>query len=84
MCVISFIEDQDAIKKILQRRTRPQALGIMGSKPATLPAGKAPSTSQSQRVVRSSEYIIDYSTSHLTASNNHLYVDPEQSSQFPL
>jgi hypothetical protein len=83
MCVISFIEDQDVIKKILQR-TSPQALGIMGSKPATLPAGKAPSTSQSQRVVRSSEYIIDYSTSHLTASNNHLYVDPEQSSQFPL
>jgi len=84
MCVISFIEDQDVIKKILQRRTSPQALGIMGSKPATLPAAKAPSTSQSQRVVRSSEYIIDYSTSHLTASNNHLYVDPEQSSQFPL
>jgi hypothetical protein len=83
MWVISFIEDQDVIKKILQR-TSPQALGIMGSKPATLPAGKAPSTSQSQRVVRSSEYIIDYSTSHLTASNNHLYVDPEQSSQFPL
>jgi hypothetical protein len=83
MCVISFIEDQDVIKKILQR-TSPQALGIMGSKPATLPAGKAPSTRQSQRVVRSSEYIIDYSTSHLTASNNHLYVDPEQSSQFPL
>jgi hypothetical protein len=70
MCVISFIEDQDVIKKILQR-TSPQALGIMGSKPATLPAGKAPSTSQSQRVVR-------------IASNNHLYVDPEQSSQFPL
>jgi hypothetical protein len=83
MCVISFIEDQDVIKKILLR-TSPQALGIMGSKLATLPAGKAPSTSQSQRVVRSSEYIIDYSTSHLTTSNNHLYVDPEQSSQFPL
>jgi hypothetical protein len=83
MWVISFIEDQDVIKKILQRAS-PQALGIMGSQPATLPAGKAPSTSQSQRVVRSSEYIIDYSTSHLTASNSHLYVDPEQSSQLPL
>jgi hypothetical protein len=83
MCVISFIEDQGVIKKILQRASL-QALGIMGSKPATLPAGKAPSTSQSQRVVRSSEYILDYSTSHLTASNSHLYVDPEQSSQLPL
>jgi len=54
-CVISFIEDQDVIKRILQRRTSPQASGTMGVKPAILPAGKAQSStpdSQSAALIR--------------------------------
>ncbi|MBN2034778.1 MAG: hypothetical protein JW836_16035 [Deltaproteobacteria bacterium] len=35
MKVISVIEDQDVIKKILQRRTSPQTPGIMGSESQT-------------------------------------------------
>ena len=63
MKVISVIEDQDVIRKILKR------LGLWEVKPRPPPKATRPT--------KMAEYSIDYSTSQLPASYNWLYVDPE-------
>jgi len=69
MRVISFIEDQDVIKKILKH------LGSWEGKPRPPPketgAPKPP------------EYHINYSTSQLPVSDTWLYVDPQYPEKFP-
>ena len=69
MKVISVIEDQDVIKKILKH------LGLWQVKPR--PPPKA--TGQT----KIAEYSIDYSTSQLPASDKWLYVDPEYPEVYP-
>ena len=69
MKVISVIEDQDVIKKILKH------LGLWQVKPRPPPIA----TGQT----KIAEYSIDYSTSQLPASNNWLYVDPEYPEVYP-
>jgi len=84
MKVISVIEDQDVIKKILQRRTSPQAPGIMG--------GETPFPAQTTGPTKPPEYSIDYSFSQLPVSDKGLTVDlsacdaqagPESPDPFP-
>ena len=48
MRVIRVIEDSETVKKILQRRTSPQALGTLVSEPTILTAGKSQTTTQSE------------------------------------
>jgi hypothetical protein len=49
MRVIAFIEHEDVIKKILQRRTSPQAFGLVG--------GEAEAVTASQRAALDSGFI---------------------------
>jgi hypothetical protein len=56
MKVISVIEDEDVIKKILKH------LGLWDQK---------------ARPPKALEFSIDYSSSQVPASDNHLYVDPQ-------
>jgi len=63
MKVISVIEDEDVIKKILQH------LGLWQVKPRPPPKATG--------LTKITEYSIDYSTTQLPASDNWLYVDPE-------
>jgi hypothetical protein len=69
MKVISIIEDEDVIKKILKHlnlwdvKTRPPPKAIGPPKPI--------------------EYICDYSTSQLPASDKRLYVDVEYQDAYP-
>ena len=69
MRVISVIEDQDVIKKLLNH------LGLWQVEPRPPPketgAPKPP------------EYHIDYSTSQLPVSDTWLYVDPKSPEAFP-
>ena len=62
MKVISVIEDEDVIKKILKH------LGLWDRKTRSSPQ---------KSLKKTSEYIIDYSTSQLPASDKWLYVDVE-------
>ena len=62
MKVISVIEDEDVIKKILKH------LGLWDRKTRSPPQ---------KSLKKTSEYIIDYSTSQLPASDKWLYVDVE-------
>ena len=70
MRVISFIEDEEVIKKILKH------LGLWDIKTRPPPKAARPS--------KIPEYSIDYSTSQLPASDKWLYVDPEYPEAFPL
>ncbi len=64
MKVISAIEDENVIKKILQRRTSPQASWALGHKDQA--------SAQGHYV---SETIIDYSQSQLPLSDDYIYYD---------
>jgi hypothetical protein len=67
MKVISLIEDEEVIQKILKH------LGLWEVEPRPTPKPTRPT-----KIV---EYSIDYSTSQLTASDNWLYSDPEYFSE---
>ena len=69
MKVISVIEDQDVIKKILKH------LGLWEVKPRPPPKATRPP--------KMAEYSIDYSLSQLPVSDKGLYVDPESPDAFP-
>ena len=62
MKVISVIEDEDVIKKILRH------LGLWEVKPRSPP--------KATRSTKIAEYSIDYTDSQLPVSDNFLYVDP--------
>jgi len=70
MRVISFIEDEEVIKKILKH------LGLWEVKPR--PPPKAIGSQKNH------EYSIDYSVSQLPASDKWLYVDPEYPEAYSL
>jgi hypothetical protein len=74
MRVISVIEDSETVKKILQRRTSPQALGTLVSEPTILTAGKSQTTTQSEFATNDSR--ISYRL-YGFSTYNYLYVDPE-------
>jgi hypothetical protein len=63
MKVISVIEDEDIIKKILKH------LGLWEVKPRPPPKANSPPMTP--------EYHIDYTDSQLPVSDNYLYVDPQ-------
>jgi hypothetical protein len=67
MKVISVIEDEEVIQKILKH------LGLWEVEPRPPPKPTRPT--------KIAEYSIDYSTSQLPASDNWLYVDPEYFSE---
>jgi hypothetical protein len=69
MKVISVIEDQDVIKKILKH------LGLWEVKPRPPPKATRPT--------KRAEYGIDYSLSQLPVSDKWLYVDPESPDALP-
>jgi hypothetical protein len=69
MKVISVIEDQDVIKKILKH------LGLWEVKPRPPP--------KATRQTKIAEYSIDYSVSQLPVSEKWLYVDSESPEAFP-
>jgi hypothetical protein len=68
MKVISVIEDQDVIKKILKH------LGLWEVKPRPPPKATRPP--------KMAEYSIDYFLSQLPVSDKWLYVDPESPDAF--
>jgi len=56
----------------------------MRGKPATLPAGKASTSTQNYRAAKDpAEYHLDYSTSQLPVSDKWLYVGLEYPERFP-
>jgi hypothetical protein len=69
MRVISFIEGQDVIKRILKH------LGLWEVKPRPPPKATGPP--------KPPQYQIDYSTSQFSVSDKWLYVDPEYPETFP-
>ena len=69
MRVISFIEDQDVIKKILKH------LGLWEVKPRPPPKATGPP--------KPVEHHIDYPISQIPVSDKWLYVDPEYPETFP-
>ena len=68
MKVISVIEDEDVIKKILKH------LGLWDQKARPPPKANSPPMTP--------EYHIDYTNSQLPVSDNHLYVDPQYPETF--
>jgi hypothetical protein len=69
MKVISVIEDEDVIKKILKH------LGLWDQKARPPPKANSPPMT--------SQYHIDYTDSQLPVSDKWLYVDPEYPESFP-
>jgi len=69
MKIISVIENEDVIKKILKH------LGLWEVKPRPPPKAIGPQ--------KNPEYSIDYSVSHLPVSDKWLYVYPEFPEAFP-
>ena len=71
MKIISVIEDEEVIKKILKH------LGLWQINPPHFRRVKARPPPSATGPPKPPEYSIDYSTSQLPASDNHLYVDQE-------
>jgi len=69
MTIISVIEDEDVIKRILKH------LGLWEVKPRPPPKATGPP--------KPPEYHIDYSTSQLPVSDKWLYVDLKYPETFP-
>ena len=69
MKVISVVEDNEVIKKILKH------LGLWDSKPRSPPKPKD--------VSKKSETVIDDSFSQLLVSDNWIYVDPQYPEVYP-
>ena len=69
MKIISIIEDEEVIKKILQRRTSPQTSWIVRREGQT--------SAQANGPPEPPKYYIDYTDSQLPVSDNWLDVDPE-------
>ena len=77
MKVISVIEDEDIIKKILKH------LGLWEVNPPEVWRVKPRPPPKANSPPMTPEYHIDYTDSQLPVSDNYLYVDPQYQEVYP-